>query len=198
MSWGSKALFVALAAMLLAMPGLAQDWGIGISFGPVSDVERQFRLENFDPEDVSAWVDFKLEEHVLLRGTLGRMRTRGENAGGPFSPVPGSPPVALPDLKQRIDYVTVGVAYQFWEGDYTSAIFGGLGGYKIDPDPVPDERFAGFRDPHQEVFGWHLGLEGDLRVLSRVSLLGRLTYHKIKSAFGRSLLAASAGAVFRF
>ena len=189
--------FSALLGIALTGTVFAEDWGVGASVGLINDVEHQFRLDAFDPRDANAWVDYRLEDQVILRATAGSMKTKGENAGRLASIVPGAPPVPLPDLEQRIDYVTLGVAYQFWEGDYTSALFGGIGGYKINPDPVAPA-FRNFRDPHETVFGWHLGAEADLRVLSRVSFVGRLTYHKVRSEFGRSILAANAGAVYRF
>jgi len=181
-----------LLALALAAPVSGEDWGVGASFGLVNDVERRLRLDEFEPSDANAWVDYRMEDQVLLRATAGSMKTKGENAG-----LQTDSDVVLPDLEQRIDYVTVGVAYQFWEGNYSSAIFGGIGGYKINPDPV-EEEFRNFRDPHEKVFGWHVGVEADLRVLSRISLVGRLTYHKVLSGFGRSLLTANAGAVYRF
>ncbi len=182
-------------AGICAAPALAQDWGIGASIGLVNDVEQNFRLDEFDTNDGNAWVDFRLEERVILRGMLGSMKAKGDNAGEVVE-IDGDD-VVLPDLEVRIDYATVGVSYQFWEGDYTSGIFGGIGGYKIDPDPAPSG-LSGFRDASETVFGWHIGLEGDLRVLSRLSLIGRLTFHHVISESHRSLLTANAGAVFRF
>ncbi|HYN19527.1 MAG TPA: hypothetical protein VE078_01100 [Thermoanaerobaculia bacterium] len=182
-----------LLSLALAASATGEEWGVGASFGLVNDVENRLRLEDFEASDAQAWVDYRLEDHVLLRATAGTMKTKGENAG---LLLPDSDEL-LPDLDQRIDYVTIGVAYQFWEGNYTSALFGGIGGYKINPDPV-DEEFRNFRDPHERVFGWHAGMEADLRVLARVSFVGRLTYHKVRSLFGRSLLTANAGAVYRF
>ena len=182
-------------ALVAAAPLAAQDWGVGASVGLVNDVERRFRLDEFDPTDANAWVDFRLEEHVILRGTFGRMKTSGDNAGRVVE-LDGED-VVLPELEVRIDYATVGVSYQFWEGDYTSGIFGGIGGYKVNPEPAPQD-ITNLRDFHETVFGWHLGVDGDLRVLSRLSLVGRITFHKIRSESGRSLLTANAGAVFRF
>ena len=106
--------------------------------------------------------------------------------------------VVLPDLKTRIDYATIGVSYQFWEGDYTSGFFGGIGGYKVNPDPAPSEAITNFRDARESVFGWHIGVDGDLRVVSRLSIVGRLTFHEIYSLSRRSILTANAGAIFRF
>ena len=180
---------------VLTVPAVAEDWAIGASIGLVNDVERSFRLDDFHPHDGNVWVDFQLEDRVLLRGTAGSMEVNGDNAG--LTATVGGVPVVLPDLKTRIDYVTVGVSYQFWEGDYTSGIFGGIGGYKINPDPV-DEEITNFRDRNETVFGWHFGVDGDLRILSRLSIVGRITYHYVVSESKRSLLSANAGAVFRF
>jgi len=187
------ALFV---AGLFAAPVFAEDWGVGASIGFVNDVERRFRLEGFAARDVNAWADFRLEERVLLRGTFGSMKAKGVNAGRVVS-VNGEA-VVLPDLKDRIYYTTVGVSYQFWEGDYTSGLFGGIGGYKVNPDPAPSAAITNCRDRNESVFGWHVGVDGDVRVLSRLSIVGRLTFHQIYSESRRALLTANAGAVFRF
>lgn len=181
----------------LSAPLAAQDWGVGASVGLVNDVEDRFRLDDFGNQDANAWVEFRLEEQVLLRGTLGTMKVKGENAGRLAELVPGAPPTILPDLEARIEYVTVSVSYQFWDGDYTSGVFGGVGGYRVNPDPAP-ALVEDFRDPNEKVFGWHFGVDTDLRILPRVSFIGRITYHRVNSDFGRSILAANAGAVFRF
>jgi hypothetical protein len=123
------------------------------------------------------------------------MKTSGDNAGR-IVEIDGED-VVLPDLDVRIDYATLGASYTFWEGDYTSGVFGGIGGYKVNPEPSAEE-ITNLRDFHETVFGWHLGLDGDLRVLARLSIVGRITFHKIRSEAGRSLLTANAGAVFRF
>ena len=179
----------------LTVPAFAEDWAIGASLGLVNDVERSFRLDDFHPRDANVWVDFQLEDRVLLRGTFGSMEVNGDNAG--LNVNAGGTPVVLPDLRTKLDYATVGVSYQFWEGDYTSGIFGGIGGYKINPDPV-DEEITNFRDRNETVFGWHFGVDADVRVVSRLSIVGRITYHYVVSESKRSLLSANAGAVFRF
>jgi hypothetical protein len=181
--------------VLSAAPALAQDWGVGAAIGLANDVEHRVRVGKFDPRDVNAWVDFALEERVLLRGTMGSIKTKGSKAG--LSAVIDGAAVILPDLKERIDYVNVAVSYQFWEGDFTSGIFGGIGGYKIDPDRVEPE-LRDFQDPKETVLGFHAGLDGDLRVISHLSIVGRITFHKIFSDTNRSLLTANVGAAFRF
>lgn len=184
-----------LVAAAFVAPGSAEDWGVGASVGLVNDVERKFRLDEFDPGDLNGWVDFRLEEHVILRGTLGTMETSGDNAGRVVE-IDGED-VVLPELDVRIDYATIGASYTFWEGDYTSGIFGGIGGYKVNPESTSPD-VTNLRDFHETVFGWHVGLDGDLRVLARLSIVGRITFHKIRSETARSLLTANAGAVFRF
>lgn len=184
-----------LAAATLAVPAFAEDWGVGASLGLVNDVERRFRLDDFDPSDFNGWVEFRLEPQVVLRGTIGRMETSGDNAGR-IVEIDGDEFV-LPELDVRIDYATIGASYLFWEGDYTSGIFGGIGGYKVNPEPTSED-ITDLRDFHETVFGWHLGLDGDVRILAHLSIVGRITYHKIRSESGRSLLTANAGAVYRF
>jgi hypothetical protein len=105
--------------------------------------------------------------------------------------------VVLPDLKVGIDYLTIGTSYQFWEGDYTSGIFGGIGGYEVDPDRV-EAGLEGFRDSKETVLGFHIGIDGSLRVISHLSIVGRITLHKVFSDTNRYLLTANAGAAFRF
>lgn len=190
-----RLLFPLIFLAIPAAPVLAQDWGVGASVGLVNDVQHRIRLDGFDPRDSSAWVDFHLEDRVLLRGTLGSMKTKGSKAGQ-FAEVSGHS-VVLPDLNERIHYVDVAASYQFWEGDYTSGIFAGIGGYRIDPDSVAPG-LESFRDPKETVFGFHVGLDGDLRVLSRLSIVGRITFHKLFTDTNRSLLTANAGAAFRF
>jgi len=191
-----KILGIAVALVgILAMPALAEDWAVGASLGVVNDVERSFRLDEFHPRDGNAWVDFRLEERVILRGTFGSMKVNGDNAGR--TAVVGNSAVVLPDLRTRMDYATVGVSYQFWEGDYTSGVFGGIGGYKVNPDPSPQD-ITNFRDRNETVLGWHFGVDGDLRVLTRLSIVGRITFHYVVSESKRSLLAANIGAAYRF
>jgi len=191
-----KILGIAVALVgILAVPALAEDWAVGASLGVVNDVERSFRLDEFHPRDGNAWVDFRLEERAILRGTFGSMKVNGDNAGR--AGVVGGNAVVLPDLRTRMDYATVGVSYQFWEGDYTSGVFGGIGGYKVNPDPSPQD-ITNFRDRNETVLGWHFGVDGDLRVLTRLSIVGRITFHYVVSESKRSLLAANIGAAYRF
>lgn len=168
---------------------------MGATVGVVNDVEDRFRLDGFDPSDAQVWVDYRLDDNVLLRATGGSIQVKGDNAGE--AAVVGSSPIVLPDLETRIDYGTVGVSYEFREGAWTSGLFGGIGAYKINPDPAPAS-IANFRDRNETVFGWHAGADADLRVLTRLSIVARLTFHRVLSRSGRSLLSAGAGALYRF
>lgn len=186
-----------LIALSLAGSALAQSWGLGASVGLTNDVEKRFRIDEFKPRDINLWVDFRLEEKVLLRGTFGSLKVKGDNAGQTVSVTPGGPPTTLPDLTTRMDYGTVGVCYEFWEGEYSSGLFAGLGGYKIRPEAVATP-FEPFRDPAETAFGWHVGAEGSYRIVSRLSLLGRLTVHQVRSESRRTLLTAGAGLLWHF
>ena len=183
----------AATALLWAASARAQSWGFGASAGLVNDVEKRFHLDEFQRHDINAWVQFEVEEKVQLRATFGSLKVAGSNAGT----TPDSTTTPLPDLPDRINYASLGVSYEFWEGDYTSGLFGGIGGYRIEPEPV-EPGLESFRDARETVFGWHAGLEGGVRIASRLSVLARLTFHKIKSTTGRTLLTANAGLAYRF
>jgi hypothetical protein len=100
-------------------------------------------------------------------------------------------------LKERIEYGTVGVSYLFWEGFFTSGAFAGFGGYHIRPDAVPTD-FEGQRDLNESVFGWHGGVDGEFRLYKHVALVIRLTYHNISAHPHRQFVNANAGLVARF
>ena len=189
------ATILAFAVICAAPAALAQDWGVGGSVGLVTDVEHRIRVKNFDPRDRNFWLQFQLEERAVLRATYGSIETRSSKSELVVD-VDGDE-VLLPEMKVDIDYLTLGVSYQFWEGDFTSGLFGGIGGYRVEPDPVP-EGFEEFGDAKETVFGLHVGVDADLRIISRLSLVGRLTFHKVFSDTNRYLLVAGVGAQFRF
>ena len=195
MTTRNRFLLVVAALVLAASAARAQDWAVGAGVGLVNDIERHFRLDDFESQDGQLWVDYLVDEDVVLRGTAGSMKVHGDNAGR--GAVLGTSPVVLPDLETRIDYMTIGVSYQFAEGTFTSGLFGGIGGYRIRPEEVAPQ-LRPFRDRRETVFGWHLGVEGDVRVVSRVSLIGRLEFHNVLSESKRSILTALAGAAYRF
>lgn len=188
---------VLAALMAAAVPvASAQSWGIGASVGVVNDIGRRVRLDEFKTNDYSAWLEYRLEERVTLRGTFGSLKVRGVHSGETLGTA-GSSAITLPEFRTRMDYATVGTAYEFWEGDYTSGIFAGIGGYKLRPESVPQVAEP-FRDPSETAFGWHVGVDGDFRVLSRLSVIARVTYHNVRSDTPRDILSASAGLVYRF
>ncbi len=197
MSFQKKLGFGVLAGVLVAGPSLAQRFGVGATIGVVNDVSDRFKVGEFKPRDLNAWLDYEVQEKVIVRATLGRLRMKGVNAGQVVTPPSGSSSITLPDLINHVDYGTLGVSYELAEGAYTSGLFAGFGGYKIIPDTV-DDAIANYRDPHETVFGWHGGVEGGVQLISRLSLMVRVTYHNIRSSSGRSLLTANGGLMYRF
>ena len=198
MSVHKKLLFAGLVAFLFAGPALAQGGvGVGATIGLVNDVTDRFHVDEFKSKDANLWVDYEVQDRVLLRATLGTLRVKGSNAGEVVTPPGTNTPVVLPDLTSHMDYASIGVSYQFLEGGYTSGIFAGFGGYKVRPDSVAPE-IANYRDQRETVFGWHGGVDGSFQIVSRLSFLVRLTYHGVRSEKSRSLLTANAGFVYRF
>ncbi len=190
-----KRILLVLACAAAAATARAQSFGLGISVGLPNDVATEVRLDNFDHSEVTGWFDYRLEPGAILRLTYGNMRTRQANSRSVIETVPG--PFALPEFKSRIEYGTVGVSYLFWEGFYTSGIFAGIGGYGIRPDAVAPE-LAAYADRRETVFGWHGGLDGEFRLLRRLSLVLRFTYHNISAHPHRQFINADAGFVARF
>src|ERR1700730_8024541 len=139
--------FILLAGGILLSCGVsqaqAQGWGVGASVGLTNDIDHRFALDEFRRHDVNAWVQYEIEEKVILRGSFGSLRVSGANARK-TGDVGGSP-IALPDLTDRINYGTLGISYEFWEGTYTSGLFAGIGGYRIEPEAVATV-FESFRD----------------------------------------------------
>ncbi len=189
--------FGLIAALLLAAPASAQTFGVGGTIGVVNDIEHHFHWEDFQPKDWNLFVEAEVQPKVIFRVTYGTLRVKGENAGTVVTPPGSTEPVTLPDLNEDIHYATVGISYEFFEGIYTSGIFAGIGGYKVEPDDVPAE-IANYRDNRETAFGWHFGVDGGFQVIKHLSVNGRLTFHSINSTFGRSLLTANAGVTYRF
>jgi hypothetical protein len=183
-----RGLGLAVCLGLAASCGLAQDWSVGAAWGGVNDIERPFKLEGFHSRDISAWVDYHLEQHVLLRVSYVSIKTTGDNAGKLAS----GPNLLLPDLRVGMDAATVGVSYTVFEGFYTSGLFAGIGGYRIRPEKVALE-FQDYTDAPETALGFHVGVDGDFRIAKPVSLILRLTFHGILSQSKRSLLVAAAG-----
>ncbi len=196
MSLGRKLALFGVAAFLSAAGARAQSWGAGVTIGAVNDVEKHFHWEDFKPKDVNGSLDVEIQEKVILRATFGEMRVKGENAGKTFTLMSGSE-VTLPDLTSDIRYATLGVSYEFWEGTFTSGIFAGIGGYKIVPRDAPEE-IANYRDNRETSFGWHAGADGGVQLVKHLSLMVRLTFHRVLTTSGRSLLTANTGLTYRF
>ncbi len=190
--------FLMLAGVLLScgVPAHAQSWGLGAALGTVNDVSHRFSFEEFRSRNLSVWGEFALEERVQLRGTWGSLNTTGANSGRVVTDGAGVNFLA-PELHSRVDYGTIGISYEFFEGDYTSGLFGGIGGYRIHPGAAP-AGFASFTDPRATVLGGHVGVDGSLRVWRRLFLVGRLTVHAFKSGASRAILTADGGAMYRF
>ncbi len=197
MSLHKKLGLAGLIAFLCAGPSLAQGLGIGATIGVVNDVGGKFHIDEFKSKDVNFWADYEAQEKVLVRATLGSLRLNGANAGKTVTPVAGGTPVTLPELKNNVDYATLGVSYLFAEAGYTSGIFAGFGAYRIRPDAVSSD-IANYRDQRDTALGWHAGVDGSVQLVSRLSLMIRLTYHNIRNDAGRSVLAANAGLWYRF
>jgi len=178
---------------------LAQSWRVGAAYGWVNDVQDSLNLNGFHTYDVNGWVDFVPDqtlERLAIRATFGELKVKGSQ-GGDTVTTPGGP-VTLPDLTDKIGYITIGSSYEFIEEDfYTSGIFGGIGGYRVKPQSV-DPAFVPYQDPSQTVFGFHLGVDGSFHIVSRFNLIVRLQYHQIVEAPRRSLITADAGVVYRF
>jgi hypothetical protein len=192
----SRIFALAALAALAACPALAQSWGAGASAGAVNDVSRRLSVDEFHSQDWNAWAQFELEDRVQLRGTYGSLRTRAAESGQPGNDSSGGP-LIVPVLTSHVDYGTLGVSYEFFEGDFTSGLFAGIGVYKVRPNDAP-AGFEDFRDPRRTVFGWHAGADAAVRIVSKLSLVGRLTLHRFKAGTGRSILTTDAGFLFRF
>jgi hypothetical protein len=193
-----------IAAILLAAlaPFVhAQVFGVGGSVGLVNDVGNEFTLDRFKHSEVTGWVDYRLEKSSLLRLTYGSMRTQQTGQATITVPGPGATgdpaiPVTRP-LKERVEYLTIGVSYLLWEGFFTSGLFAGIGGYHIRPDEVPPD-FTGAVDRKETVVGWHVGSEAVLRLYKNLGLVGRVTYHNVSAHPHRQWVNVDAGVAARF
>jgi hypothetical protein len=197
LTW-KRSLLLAGFGVALAAPALPQSpgtWGIGATYGSVNNVDDSFSLDGFKPSEYTIWADYRMERSTLLRMTYGSMWTTQALAGQTVT-TPGGP-ATMPGYKERINYLTVDVSYTYWEGFYTGGIFGGIGGYSFNPQPVAPE-FAASQDLDQKVFGWNAGLDGEFRVAKNFAIVLRLTYHNILADPHRQFFNADAGFVARF
>lgn len=196
MSTRTRVLIVAVFAAAVAGAAAAQSWTVGAALGVTEDVSHRFALDELKSRDVSAWIQYETQPEVQLRGTFGSLRTTAANSERFVSPN-GGPSIVAPRMTSHIDYATLGASYEFVTGDYASGIFAGIGGYKIRPDAAPPG-FEAFRDPSRTVIGLHVGADGSVRIVSRLSAVGRLTVHYFKADESRTILTAAGGLAYRF
>jgi hypothetical protein len=179
-----------------AQRAFAQQFGVGGSVGWTNDVGREdAQFDSFKFGHYSGWFEYKMEQSVLLRLSGGTFKTK-QTASGTIVQTPvGS--ATVPDLDERVNYGMVSASYLFWEGFFTSGLFGGIGGYGIHPGDV-DPQYANLVDRRETVFGWHAGTEGEFTVSKNLGIDLRLTYHNISAHPHRQFVAADMGATFRF
>jgi hypothetical protein len=173
-----------------------ESFGVGASVAAVSSVDQDFHVDQFDTRDWNAWVQYQLETSIVLRGTVGSLKVRGHN-GGQSATLTDGTETTLPDLRDRVKYGLISASYDFLEPGWTSGAFVGLGAYRIDPEPA-DLSVESFRDKKETVWGFHFGLDADVRIWKGVSVLGRLTLHLPQTKPQRRILTAGAGLLYRF
>lgn len=196
MDLSKRTVLAGLALLLVAAGARAQSWGGGATIAIVNDVEHHFHWEDFHSKDIAGYLEYEIERQVVVRATYGQMNVKGENAGQTFT-LPSGEVRTMPDLTEGIKYATIGVSYEFFEGTFTSGMFAGIGGYKIEPDPVPED-IANYRDNRETAFGWHAGADGSWQIVKHLRLVARLTLHGILSTQGRYILSAGGGVTYRF
>jgi hypothetical protein len=174
----------------------APEFGAGGSLGLANAVEHDFKINRFKDGDANLFVQYNLEDSVVLRATLGSLKAKGYYAGQTVGLSDGSSATA-PDLKSRVDYGLVSVSYDFRESAWTSGLFAGVGAYRIRPERAAAV-FAAFRDPRETVWGLHVGADADVRVWKSLSLVGRITFHLPQTEKRRKILTVGAGALYRF
>ena len=194
LTW-KRGLLCCLAAAAFAAPARPQSFGLGATYGSVNDVSHSFTLDGFKPSEYTIFFDYKMEPTTLVRLTYGSMWTAQSQAGQTVTTSAGQ--ATVPGAKERINYITADASYLFWEGFYAAGIFGGIGGYDFNPQPMPPE-FAAYQDPDEKVFGFNLGVDGEFRVLKNLAVVLRFTYHNVSAHPHRQFFNADAGLVGRF
>lgn len=186
-----------VAVALLSAPASlsAQVFGVGGSLGWTNDVSSDAQFDSFKFGTYSGWFEYTMEENVLLRLTGGTIKTRQVNSGAIIETPTGS--TTVPELDERVNFGMVSVSYRFWEGFFSSALFGGIGGYGIHPGDV-DPQYANLTDRHETVFGWHAGTEGEFTITRNLGIDLRATYHNVSAHPHRQFVSAEAGATWRF
>jgi hypothetical protein len=190
-----RALWVPLVALFLSSPARAQQFGVGVTYGWVNDVSHDWELGQFNPHDWQGWFEVKLEDNVITRASFGSILVGGSTVGDAV--VIGGAPTTVPYYSDTIGYATLDASYIFRMGPVNSGLFGGIGGYRVSPEQVLAV-FKPYRDAPQTVFGWNVGVDGDIHVYRGLSAVGRVTFHALLTNSNRYLLVASVGAVYRF
>ncbi|HKD18755.1 MAG TPA: outer membrane beta-barrel protein [Thermoanaerobaculia bacterium] len=170
-------------------------FGLGGTYGSVNDVSNTFNLDGFKPSEWTVFFDYRVERTTLLRITFGSMWTEQALVGQTVNTPQG--PVFVPTAKEHVNYLTVDASYLYAQGFYTGGIFGGLGGYQYNPEPMPPG-YEAFQDPNQKYFGFNLGVDGEFRVSKNAGIVLRLTYHYLFATPRRQFFNAAAGLVGRF
>jgi len=190
-----RGLIVWFCLLGAASPAIAQQFGIGASYGWYNDVEHGFHMGGFHSPEWEGWVGARLGEDIVVRLTYGSMRVAGDNVGQIVDAPSG--PTVMPPYLDRVQFVSVDASYLLSTGPLTSGLFAGIGGYGIRPEEVSPE-LNPLRDQREKVLGLRFGVDGDLHIYRGVSLVGRLTYHAIFSDTKRSLIVTSVGTAFHF
>jgi len=191
---GVALLFFALS--MGAARAQSDAFGVGASGGLADAADHGLRLSEFHRSDVNAWIDYALEEHITLRATVGRMNVAAHDAGQ--SVLVGDLLIHAPDdLRDRVDYGLVSTSYEFVEPAWKSGLFGGIGVYRVDPGN-PGPVLAPLADKAETVWGLHVGLDAQVNVWRRLSVLGRITVHVPQTNPHRVLVTADAGLAYRF
>ena len=171
-------------------------WGVGAAGGAVAAADHDFHFADFHRSDVDVWVDYAIEEQVLLRATVGRMNVAAHNAGQEVNV--GTTTVFVPEsLRDRVDYGVLSVAYEFSEPAWKSGAFAGVGAYHIRPGD-PGGVAAAAADRSETVWGFHVGLDAEVTVWRGLGVLGRVAVHIPQTNPHRVLVAADAGLAYRF
>jgi hypothetical protein len=188
--------FVALCLGAAAMH--AQNWGVGATVGLVNDVSIDGTFDGFKRSEVTAWADYKMEHNTLLRGTFGWMRTTQTNSESTVTTPDG--PLTLPLVKERVNYgwsecrTSSGRASTPRVSSAASAVTTSSRTNPKTLSPV----FDPYLDRNETVFGWHVGMDGDFRLMKHLSLIIRFTYHNVSAHPHRQWVTADTGLVAKF
>ena len=196
MKYVRRALILCAVLAALAAPCLAQTFGVGGAVGIINDVDPYSEaFKGFKWGEANGWFEYRMEEDATLRLTYGNMWTQQSASQSVVTTPDGAVP--LPKLDENIQYGIVSVDYRLWQGFFTSGLFAGIGWYGIRPAEVPPD-LEPYADRHENVFGWHVGVDGEFTVTKQVGVVLRFTYHNISAHPHRQFANADGGVVYRF